>query len=468
MSDIVMNPTRDTIKKFKKTISDYRMLAPGDLCIVAVSGGPDSVCLLHILYELRQELEIGLVVAHFNHGLRGTEDEAETQFVREIASSMALPFETEKASSLLEGGPSSIEERARNARYAFLEKLRDRLHAQKIAIGHHLDDQAETVLMRLLRGSGPSGLTGIPPCRGNTIIRPLIDLKREDIESYLKARNLPYVTDSSNLQTNYLRNKIRLELLPLLHEYQPRLTEHLGQLAHILRGENEYLEDQAEDWVVRHTEENGKGDFLIPIGPLTDLPSPIRNRVVRHLLKKAGKNLRSIDRGHIESVVMLAKSRNSQGTLNLPNGLAVKRIYDKLAFTAGETERPREFHYQLDGLGTYDLEAIGRSITLVEMERDVDLNVQDHQWTAYLDADKIQYPLILRNFEPGDRFVPLGMRGHKKVKDFFIDLKIPSEARAMTPLLLSRDALVWVCGLRIDDRFKVTSKTKRILKITIT
>jgi len=464
---MIMNPMRDTIKQVKKTISDYRMLDPGDLCIVAVSGGPDSVCLLDILHELSEELQIGLVVAHFDHGLRETEDEAETEFVRELASSMGLPFETEKASPLLEGPPSSLEERARNARYAFLEKVRDRRRAQKIALGHHLDDQAETVLMRLLRGSGPSGLAGIPPCRGNTIIRPLIDMKRGEIVSYLKARNLSYVTDSSNLQTNYLRNKIRLELLPLLHEYQPRLTEHLGQLAHILRGENKYLELQAEDWVVRHTEERGQGDFLIPVGTFTDLPPPIRNRVVRHLLKKVGKNLRRIDHGHIESVVMLAKSRNSQGTLNLPNGLTVKRVYDTLVFTAHETIRPKEFYYQLDGFGTYDLEEIGRSITLVEMERDADLNRQDHDWTAYLDADKLKFPLIIRNFAPGDRFVPLGMRGHKKVKDLFMDLKVPSEVRALTPLLLSQDTPVWVCGLRIDDRFKVTSETKRVLKVTI-
>jgi tRNA(Ile)-lysidine synthase len=462
-----MNPIKDTITKVRETIVRYRMLDPGDHCVVGVSGGPDSVCLLDILHELREELEIGLVVAHFDHGLREKEDEAETRFVRRLAASMALAFETEKGSLLSQGITSSIEERARNARYAFLEKLKDKLDAQKIALGHNLNDQAETVLMRLLRGSGPSGLTGIPPSRESTIIRPLIEIKREEIESYLKARDLSYVVDSSNLQADYLRNKIRLELLPRLMEYQPRLIEHLGQLARIVGSDNTYLEDQAEDWVVREAEQRPEGDICIPVQSFVELPEPIRNRVTRHLLGKIGKNLRRIDSGHIESVYRLAQGRNPQGILNLPNGLTVKRVYEKLAFKAGDGAKPPEFYYRLDGVGTYYLEEIGRSITLVEMEGDVDLNGTDQPWTAYLDAVKLQYPLILRTHRPGDRFVPLGMNGHKKIKNFFIDLKIPSEMRASTPILVSQDTPVWVCGHRIDDRFKVTSKTKKILKVAI-
>jgi tRNA(Ile)-lysidine synthase len=462
-----MNPIRDTVQKVKETISRHRMLDPGDLCIVGVSGGPDSVCLLHILHELRKELETGLVVAHYDHGLREKEDEAETQFVRRLASAMGLSFETEKASPLPLEGTSSMEERARNSRYAFFEKLKSKLSAEKIAVGHNLDDQAETVLMRLLRGSGPSGLAGIPPIRDNTIIRPLIEIKRDEIESYLKARDLSYVIDSSNLQTDYLRNKIRLELLPQLLEYQPKLIEHLGQLTHILRGENKFLEDHAEDWVVREADQKPNGDIVIPVRSFIELSEPVRNRVTRHLLKKIGKNLRRIDHGHIEAVYGLAKSKKPQGILNLPHGLTVKQIYDKLAFMANATDKSVAFHYHLDGVGTYYLEEIGRSITLGEIERDADLNLQSQERTAYLDADKLQYPLILRNFRPGDRFVPLGMAGHKKIKDFFIDLKIPSEMRVLTPILVSQDTPVWICGYRIDDRFKVSSETKRILKVAI-
>ena len=462
-----MDAAKDIVRKVKETIFRYQMVDPGDLCIVGVSGGPDSVCLLHILHELREELEIRLVVAHYDHGLREKEDEAETRFVRRLASSMALPFESKKAFLLKKGITSSVEERARNTRYAFFEKLKDKLSAQKIALGHNLNDQAETVLMRLLRGSGPPGLTGIPPSRENTIIRPLIEIRREEIESYLKARGLTYVIDSSNLRTDYLRNKIRLELLPRLLEYQPRLIDHLGQLASIIGGDNKYLETQAEDWVAREAEQKPEGDILIPVPSFIDLPQPIRNRVTRHLLRKMGKNLRRIDYGHIESVYLLAQSRNPQGFLNLPNGLTVKRVYDRLAFLAGGPDKPVEFYYRLKGVGTYYVEEIGRSITLVEIERDVDSSWPNQAWTAYLDAEKLQYPLILRTFKPGDRFVPLGMNGQKKIKDFFIDLKIPSEMRASTPILVSQDTPVWICGHRIDDRFKVTSETRKILKVAI-
>jgi tRNA(Ile)-lysidine synthase len=339
--------------------------------------------------------------------------------------------------------------------------------SSRIALGHNLNDQAETVLMRLLRGSGPSGLTGIPPIRGNTIIRPLIEVKREEIESYLKARDLSYVMDSSNLETDYLRNRIRLELLPQLLEYQPRLIEHLGQLSRIMGSDNNYLEAHAEDWLAREGEQTAAGDILIPAPLFIQLPEPIRNRVTRHLLRKMPNGLRSIDHGHIESVYDLAKSKKPQGSLDLPNGLKVKRIYDKLAFIAGDAGKSGEFHYHLDGVGTYYLEEIGRSITLEEMDRDEDLDLQSQGWTAFLDAEKLQYPLILRNFRPGDRFVPFGMVGHKKIKDFFIDLKIPSEMRVLTPILLNQDTPVWVCGQRIDDRFKVTSETRRILKVAI-
>ncbi len=462
-----MDPIKDTIKKVGNTISRHRMLNPGDLCIVAVSGGPDSVCLLDILNKLKTTLGIKLLVAHFDHRLRKGEDDAETQFVQDLASSMNLPFESEKATFLMDEASGSVEEKARDARYAFLESLREGLSAQKIAMGHHLNDQAETVLMRLLRGSGPSGLAGIPPFREKIIIRPLIDTKQEEIESYLKARDLAYIVDSSNLQTDYLRNRIRLELLPSLLEYQPRLIEHLGRLADILRDEDTYMEGRAEDWVLREADLGVTGEVSIPISSFLGLPPPIRNRVTRQILRKVGKGLRRIDFLHIESVAELGKNQNPHGCLNLPNGLMIKRSYDSLVFRIGEEEESKVFHYLLDGTGTYDIEEIGKTIGLVELEPNADLNMQGDERTAYLDQEKLQFPLIIRNFRPGDRFVPLGMTGHKKIKDFFIDLKIPVESRPLIPLLVSGDQPIWVCGYRIDDRYKVTSKTKRVLEISL-
>ena len=462
-----MNLIKQTVKKVKETIFRNEMIDSGDLLIVAVSGGPDSVCLLDILNQLKDELQIRLVVTHYNHGLRQGEDESETRFVHQIATSLNLPFETGKASLSIHETKASLEEKARDARYQFLEGVKNRLHAHKIAMGHNLNDQAETVLMRFLRGSGSAGLGGIPPIRDNTIIRPLIEIKRDEIEFYLKAKGISFVTDSSNVDTRYLRNRIRLDLIPLLLKYQPRLIEHLGQLADMMRGENEFLELIAQYWVEKEVELNTDREIIIPLQAFKELSQPLRNRVTRHLLKMLGKGLRRIDLRHTQSVSKLACGKNPQGMLNLPHGLVVKRVYERLYFTLEKEEKSSEFCYLLEGPGTFSLDQINRSISLVELEHSAKLDLANSRWTVYLDAEKIEYPLVARNFKAGDRFIPLGMVGHKKIKDLYIELKIPAGKRGLIPILLSADIPVWICGYRIDERFKITSKTKKILIATL-
>jgi tRNA(Ile)-lysidine synthase len=416
---------------------------------------------------MQDDFSIGLVAAHFDHGLRPQEDEAETEFVRRLARSMDLPFECAKWVTSANRKGASLEERARDARYAFLEDIRIKHRARKIALGHTLDDQAETVLMRLLRGTGPSGLAGIPPMRNNTFIRPLLDLKKEDILSYLSLRKLSHVLDSSNLQTEFLRNKIRLEWMPRLLKMQPRLLEHLGHLARVLREENRYMDHQAEAWVDQAMAMPSEKEIAIPVPPFLALPVALRNRVIRCILGKVKKDLRGLDQGHIQAVYDLAASEKPQGRLSLPRGLMVERAYDTLLVTRMPPGENTTFHYVLEGPGKTCIPEIGRSITIsLLQEKPGDITDASPE-TAYLDGDKIHFPLILRNFEPGDRFVPLGMQGHRKVKDFFIDLKIPSGDRAATPILFHEKRPVWICGLRIDDRFKVTPGTKRILKATL-
>ena len=465
---LLMYSTRNTLRKVKHTISRHQMISEGDSVIVAVSGGPDSVCLLHVLHELKNKLQIHLVVAHFDHGLRPAEDESETAFVRGLAESLNLPFETAKGHLLAKRTRGSKEEVARNARYAFLEKVREKHKAQKIALGHNLNDQAETILMRLLRGSGASGLTGIPPCRDGSIIRPLIEIERPETENYLKAKKIAFVTDSSNLKTDYLRNKIRLELLPLLEQHQPQLVHLLGQTAEILRDEDEYLERIAETWLKKEVIRNPDNTFQLSTPSFLALPVALRRRVIRNGIGKVKKDLRRISWDHIEAVHRLAQAEKPQAALNLPGRLTVKRTYDHLIFSALDKRKPLPFHYTLDDPGTYDLKEIGRSISVEEIKDRRGLRLRGSAWTAFLDAEKLRFPLTLRPFKPGDRFIPFGMRGHKKLKDFFVDLKVPMEQRLSTPILCCDDAPVWVCGFRIDDRFKVTPETERVLKIIMT
>jgi tRNA(Ile)-lysidine synthase len=461
-----MEKQGDILTKIRSTILRYGMISPGDTIIVAVSSGPDSICLLNTLYTLSSELVLRLVVAHFNHGLRGGEDEFETQLSSDISATMGLPFETEKASDLLNGS-SSLEDRARNERYSFLKKILIKHNAQKIATGHNLNDQVETVLMRLLRGSGPTGLAGIPPVREGRIIRPLIGIKREEIIQYLKIRSLPYAVDSSNNETKHLRNRIRLELIPILLEYQPRLLDHLDKFSKIIRDEDALLESIVADWIDKSIMHDSHSSISLPISALKSLPDPLKTRVIRNLLRAVSVNPYPMEYDHINSVSSLLDNERPQCMIDLPYGIIVRKTYDALHFTLKLAKAIKEFSYTLQGTGTYRLDAAGQTIKLDEVDRRMTKIEEGDLSTVYLDADKLQFPLIVRNFRPGDRFIPLGMNGHKKIKKFFIDLKVPSEKRALTPLLISGDRVVWICGYRLDERFRVISDTKKVFRVAL-
>jgi tRNA(Ile)-lysidine synthase len=449
------------------TISRHDMIRQGDLVVVAVSGGPDSVCLLHILHELKDALHLGLVAAHFDHGLRPAEDESETAFVRGLAESLGLPFETEKGRLLAKKTSGSREEVARSSRYAFLERVKKKHKAGRIAVGHHLNDQAETILMRLLRGSGPLGLTGIPPCRDGSIIRPLIELERHEIEQYLKAEKLAFVTDSSNLDTDYLRNRIRREIMPLLVQHQPKLVNLLGQTAEIIRDEHEYLERITEAWLKNEVISLPDHSCEISIDSFLDLPVPLRRRAARQLIGKLKKDLRRIAWDHIEAIMKLAESEKPQTVLSFPGRIQVRRTYDRLRFLEKPKKERAPFSYELNGPGSYRIKEISRTLSMEEIKRTKALPLRGSRWTAFVDGGKLRFPLFLRTAAPGDKFIPLGLKGHKKVKDFFVDLKVPTEERRSTPILFCGDIPVWLCGFRIDDRFKVTPEAKRILKLTL-
>ena len=456
---------KNVIKKVRSTISRYNMMSPGDLVVIAVSGGPDSVCLLDILCKLKEELGIGIVVAHFNHGLRPEQDEHETRFVERMAVSLHLPFESERADPVVLKEKGSLEERARDARYQFLLQVKHKVSAQKIALGHNLNDQAETVFMRLLRGSGPSGLAGIPPNRDNEIVRPLIEVARSEIEFYLSQEELKYVIDSSNLKTSYLRNRIRLELLPELKKYQPRIVELLGQTAEIVRSEDELLLSHARAWIKKHSEVD-HGKVVIPLAAFTSLPDALKKRVIRFALRMTGGNLRRVNMRHITAIKAVAEAERPQSKVDLPNGVVMKRVYQRLVFSKMENSRVTDFFHYIEGPGTHELENTGYDVLIEELEKEKLQDLKGSPWTAFVDADLVNYPLVVRNVRKGDRFIPFGMNGHKKIKDFFMDLKIPSEERRRIPIIAYKDNIVWVCGLRLDDRFKVKPNTRRFLKIT--
>lgn len=454
------------LSRIRETIERYNMLQRGDRVIAAVSGGPDSVCLLDLLFALRGDLGIELVVAHLDHGLRPESDEAETRLVGSLADDYGLPYETEKAGGAVKEGGGSPEQKARDVRYAFLRKVKQKWSARVIAVGHTLDDQAETVLIRLLRGSGPAGLGGMSPVLNSGVIRPLIEIRRSEIEAYLDHQGLPFAIDRSNFDVSYLRNSIRWELLPQLKKYQPRIVEILGKTAEIMRADEAWIQKVSKAWLERESATTADGDIGLPLGSFRALPEPIKNRVIRESLQMKAGTLYRISRRHIDAIRRLTLVQRPQGQLHLPYNVVVRRVYDRLLIGAERDKGNTDFSYVLPGPGAYAVPAIGGSVLVEETTNAAVPSPASDSWTGFFDRDRLGYPLIIRAPRKGDRFIPLGMSGHKKVKDLFIDLKIPSEKRGKIPILTYEGELVWVCGVRLDDRFKVRPETGRVLKIT--
>ncbi len=454
------------LRNVRNTVEKYGMIRQGDRVVAAVSGGPDSVCLVHVLWALKDELDMDLVMAHFDHGLRPGEDEEETRFVRGLASSLKTHLLEGRASRELLDGPGSLEERSRHARYAFLDEAKRKASAQKIALGHHLDDQAETVLMRLLRGSGPLGLAGGPPPRDQGIIRPLIEVSRSQILAYLEDKGAPFMQDSSNLQKNYLRNRIRLEILPALESIQPNIAAILSQTAGIMRADEAWLDSCAGDWLRAYSGRPEHEHIQIPVSSFSSLPDALKPRVIRRIFATLTGSLRGMGTRHLKAVAELSSGLRPQGEIHLPRGVLVKRIYNQLVFSEVNGEKSPDFCYTMQGPGTLDMPALGKRLVVEEDEpSNGALREDSSPSTACLDGDKVTYPLTVRNFRPGDRFIPLGMKGRKKVKDFFIDLKIPSNERDRVPIITSGDKIVWICGLRIDEQFRTTRNTENLLRI---
>ena len=458
------------VEKVKKTINKYQMLESGDRVIVGVSGGPDSMALLYVLNQIKKRYHVVLKVAHLNHGFRGEEALREAQFVEEMAKKLWIPFELrsfdvpsyKKTSSL------SSQEAARVVRYQFLEEVREQFKASKIALGHNANDQAETLMMWLLRGSGPRGLSGIPPVREGVIIRPLIETTREEIEAFIKEREIPFVIDSSNQQDQYLRNRVRHELFPLLREhYNPQLVKSLVQTASILRTEDEYLENIAQDLLKDIVVSRERESVVIDCKGLLALPLAIQLRCLRGALEHVKGDLRQISSTHLYDIIKIVSQDEPHKLLKLPEGIRVEKSYHHLT-VRHQQSAPPPFHYYFNSIpDEVSIEEIGKEIKFKTLEGGDHLVRKENPHRAYLDCEKVKMPLTIRNARPGDRFQPLGMKGEKKIKDFFIDKKVPLVERKRIPILLFGDVVGWVGGMRISHRLRVTGGTRKILKIEI-
>lgn len=458
------------VGKIKKTIKKYRMLEAGDKVVVGVSGGPDSMALLYVLNHIKKDYNLTLKVAHLNHGFRGKEAEGEAQFVEKMSQKLELPFEVKTfdvPAYKMEHSLSS-QEAARVIRYRFLEDVRKQFSASKIALGHHADDQAETMMMWLLRGTGLKGLGGMPPVREGGIIRPLIETTREEIEVFLRKKEIPFVMDSSNQKTQYLRNRLRHELFPLLREnYNPQLVKNLVQTASVLRTEDEYLERIAEGALKKILLSRDGESLTIDNKGLLSLPLAIQFRCLRGALEQIKGNLRKITSTHLYDMIKIVCNNMPNKVLKLPQGIVVEKSYNHLTIKPYQTS-PSPFCYQFNSIpDRVIIQEIGKELQFKIIEGNDRIVSRENNRIAYFDAEKVLVPITIRNPKPGDRFQPLGMKGEKKIKDFFIDEKIPLKERKRVPLVFFGDLLGWVCGMRINHRLRVTRNTGEILKIEV-
>lgn len=474
--------SKELLNAAKRTIETYRMLAPGDSVLVGVSGGPDSVALLYILNELTEPYSLKLGVAHLNHALRQKESDDDAAFVAALSEKLALPCYIQKysVSDYQRRHRLSTEDAARKLRYAFYTDVARKHRYNKIALGHQLDDNVELVLMFLFRGSGPLGISGIPPVRNENIIRPLIETSRLQVLNFLAANGLEYVCDSSNRDSRFMRNKLRNELIPLLKKnYNPLIVKSINRASIILRSENEWMEAVLKpifEKVVLDTADNA---IILSVPKLNSVHIAAVRRVIRRAITAIKGDLRRISFKHIDAIVNMAQSGPCHGRLNLPDRICIKRESERLLFSkSGLRDRtrgvkspqkrhePDDYKYDVHKPGMLFVResAIQLEFSEIKLKELAPSSLSGHS-VAFFDMDKLYFPLTVRNFRPGDRFTPLGMTGTQKVKKFFIDHKVPREERARCPILLSRGDIIWIVNHRIADSVKITPSTQRVLKV---
>ncbi len=456
------------LTKVKETIKKYSMLNPGDRVLVAVSGGPDSVCLLSVLHVLAKDLDLELHVAHLDHLFRGKESADEALFVSDLAKKFGIPSTIEKVdvpAYCLERGLSP-QEGAREVRYDFLQRVAKTVGASQIATGHTANDQAETFLMRLIRGAGASGLSAIPPVREN-IIRPLIEATRDEVLGYLNETGLAFVTDPSNAKPVYTRNRIRMEVLPVLQRFNPRIVATLAAEAGQLRDEDVAVEGYCATLADSILVQKGNIVF-VKRNEFNTLPPAFRRRLLKKASDLAGVESSGLSRIQIDEAIAFMAAAQTGRTMGLPPGLKIGREYDRFVISA--RSGADDFSQVIMIPGVTVISELRMEIeTLIAdrlpPEEQDDIN---YVWQALFDYDKIGPVLTLRNRRPGDRFCPAGMGGRsKKIQDYFVDEKVPRRKRDLVPLLCSADDILWVVGMRTDERFLAGTETKRLLTITV-
>jgi len=449
------------------------LVSAGVKLVIAVSGGADSVCLLHILARHRDDLDVELHAAHLNHQLRGKESDADAVYVSGLAKKLGVPatIECRDVATYRDRKGVSLEEAAREVRYKFLAHVAERTGASSVVTGHTCDDHVETILLHLLRGTGTAGLRGLKsrsqlPRYGRSggleVVRPLLVITRQETIAYCRRHRLAPRTDSSNESLHFLRNRIRLELLPILRSYNPGIDQVLLRLADIAGDDISFIEKQASLPWPDLAQKDGEALYL-DVNKMLALPRALQRQVFRKAVKELRGDLKDVEAEHIEAMVE-SLSKPAGKTFHLPDGLTLSNEYGRMVMTL--TQAPACPLPPLAPMSDINIpgETIlsGWRIRADVVQQPVN---SDNGLIASFDLDKVGKKLVVRRRRPGDRFQPLGMNQTKKLQDFMVDAKIPRAWRDRVPLVSSPKQVLWVVGWRIDDRVKVTEETNKILRL---
>ena len=494
----------DLLNQVRQFIERHQLLTRGRPVVVGVSGGPDSLCLLHLLMRLQETCGISVHAAHLNHQLRGAEADADAEFVRQIALSWQLPITLEQRDvpALAEQQKLAIEEAARVARYSFLVRVARTVGATEIAVAHHADDQVETVLMHWLRGSGLAGLRGMSPAtllrdlrldpesapllgagEPLRLVRPLLDAPKSAIEHYCQEQGLRPRFDRSNLDTTLFRNRLRHELIPILEGYNPNIRQVILRSARVLADEHAYLHQEMQKAWAAVVKAEAARSITVDLAAWRALPVNLQRSTLREAIHHLRPPLRDINWIHVENALLVLREKDTGAAATLAQGLIARIGYqqfvvedeDPTAISAAASwpDQPvllvEKLDLQSPGVtplpGTnwrVKVEVIARAALLPEALR------VPQRWEAFLEGEIAAPPLALRRRAPGDRFQPMGMGGHEKsLREIMINDKIPSRLRDLIPLLVSPRHPLWIVGGRVDERARLRPQTERVLHVTL-
>ena len=469
----------DLVLEVKQVLRDKRLLHAGDTVICAVSGGADSMALLHVLHRLSAEMKLRLVAAHINHGFRKEESAHEAEVVRSFTEQLGIPlaYYQEDVPAYASEHGLNAQAAAREVRYRLLERCANDWSASVIALAHHQDDQAETVLLNMLSGSALTGLTGMPWSRlwNNNMkrIRPLLRITKQAIFAYAAEFDIPYCTDSSNELTKYERNRLRITIMPQLLSFNPNLPQTLSRMAEILHDEDAYMASQTRELEQRIVTRE-QGAYIIDRGDLQAEPIALQRRLIKLILNYLAEDARFADYSKVESIRTAIDSVTTPSlTLDLGAGIRFERVYEQLTWRKidhteqfGKASAPYSYVLDVEAGQLLLPEAGGLLITEIASWSGEHGSPKLSPNEAVFDADLLQGPLIVRSRKDGDRIALLGLNGTKKVKDMFIDLKVHPDWRDRAPIVVDADnRLLWIPGMKRSCHAMLSAQTTRIMRL---